>query len=90
MQDSKKKQPTHFNAFIIDGVINLDTFQQGWRIVGLFGHEYERRGYRVGPKFPEDQLEACEQLVATLEDKYGLPVLISTIFAHFDEQPLKG
>lgn len=77
------QQSTHFHSFIIKGVINLKTDETGWRIVGLWGDEDKGEGNRVGPTFPENQLEACEALADELEKKYGLPVPIQTIISHF-------
>lgn len=77
------KPPTHFHAFIIKKVINIKTDQEGWRIVGLWGDEDKAEGNRIGPTFPEDQIEAVEQLADDLESKYGLPVPIETIISHF-------
>lgn len=76
-------EPTQFHSFIIKGVTNIKTDIEGWRIVGLWGDEEKGEGNRIGPTFPEDQLDACEQLVDELESKYGLPVAINTIINHF-------
>jgi hypothetical protein len=76
-------QPTHFHSFIIKGVTNTKTDQQGWRVVGLWGDEDKSEGNRIGPTFHEDDLDSCEQLVDELERKYGLPVPIETIISHF-------
>lgn len=78
-----QQQPTHFHSFIIKGVTNIKTDQQGWRIVGLWGDEEKAEGNRIGPTFAEDQIEACEKLADELESKYGLPVPIETIVSHF-------
>lgn len=74
---------TQFHSYIIKGVTNLKTDQEGWRIVGLWGDEEKGEGNRIGPAFPEDQLQECESLMDELEAKYGLPVDISTIITHF-------
>lgn len=62
-------------------------FEEGWRIVGLWGDEEEGEGNRIGPRFAEDQDAACCDLIDELEKTYGLPVMIQTIIDHFAAQP---
>lgn len=78
-----KNDKLKFHSYIIKGVTNLKTDQNGWRIVGLWGNEEKGEGNRIGPTFSEDQLQACESLMDELEAKYGLPVDVSTIITHF-------
>lgn len=78
-----QNQPTNFHSFIIKGVFNTITCTSGWRIVGIWGDEDKGQGQRIGPTFADGELDACEKLADELENKYGLPVSISTIFSHF-------
>lgn len=80
---SSPQTPTHFHSFILQGVFNLKTDREGWRIVGLWGDEDKGEGNRIGPTFEEAEFEACSELADELESRYGLPVAIETIVSHF-------
>lgn len=83
-------RPLHFTSYIIKGVYKTSTDEIGWRIVGLYGDEEQGEGNRIGPTFPETELEACQKLLDDLVQQYGLPVNGNTIIRHFQNEVNNG
>lgn len=82
----EKEVPNRITAYVIKGIINIKTFKECYQIVGLWGDEDKGEGYRIGPKFAETELEACEKLIDGLLQQYGLPVNLDILIGHFKHE----